>query len=292
MIELLQRPIRIGPLNIPPALIALLIAWVIYRLIISRFYRGRAEQLKDADGIISNAFFILLIGWKLSPLIFQFSTVLRSPSAAFFLPGGIEGTVLGASAALVYCLIVILRHRAGRKILLKNIVLNACILAVLIVLSASAVGIVSGKVFPDESSSAAASGMQAPVFSMAANDGSEYSLSDYRGRTVILNFWASWCPPCKAELPELKTFYKDTDPAETVLLSINMYTTENNKEALPAFIEDEGIEYPVLFDYDGGTAAAYGVISIPTTVVINGDGVIMAVRTGAVTEAWLNRVKR
>ena len=149
-------------------------------------------------------------------------------------------------------------------------------------------GLAAGSIIKaDPAASAAVQGMKAPDFILEAEDGELYSLSDYKGRTVVLNFWASWCPPCRAEMPELVNFYEGLDSATTVFLSINLYSTERDPVKLASFIRDEGMEFPLLYDRRGETSSDYGVVSIPTTVIISPEGEIRAVKKGAVTEAWL-----
>ena len=131
--------------------------------------------------------------------------------------------------------------------------------------------------------------MAAPEFSLEAEDGGLYKLSDYAGQTVVLNFWASWCPPCKAELPELKSFYEKNSSDDVVFLAINLYSSERDPAGLSDFIIDEGLMFPVLYDVHGTVAADYGIESIPTTVIISSEGLISDVKKGAVTETWLKR---
>ncbi|HAK46109.1 MAG TPA: hypothetical protein DCO79_09375 [Spirochaeta sp.] len=290
MIAALRQTVSIGPLSIPWAFIALILAWIIYQLLIKRFYREQNERLQKVDRILFNSLFIILLVWKLSPLLFQFSTVIKNPVAVLYLPGGTAGIVLGITVAAVFASVSILRQKERRRVLLKSLGFNAGVLLVLVVVLSSGTALLVKGLSVQSSDAVFGTGTAAPGFELKAADGKLYRLSDYAGQTVVLNFWASWCPPCRAELPELKSFYEELNPAEAAFLSINLYTSEKKPAELPAFIEAEGLSFPVLYDLSGEVAESYAVQSIPTTVVIKPDGTILKVKNGAVTGAWLNRM--
>ncbi len=116
-----------------------------------------------------------------------------------------------------------------------------------------------------------------PDFSGVRLDGSELKLADYKGKVVLLDFWATWCGPCVAELPNVvKTFEKYRDKG----LEIIGISLDNSKDDLTAFLkEHEGVTWPILFDgksWQGKIAQAYGVEAIPFALLIDGDGVIQA----------------
>jgi peroxiredoxin len=288
----LFRQFSLGPFNVPLILIPVFAAWFLYQLVIKRFYREKLDRLQRVDRLLFNSLFIVFIVWKLSPILFQFSTVIKNPSALVYLPGGVTGLAAGIAAAAVLLAASFYRQKGNRRGLAKNLAFNLAVLLVLFAAAGLVTGIAAKRLEGQGTESAVTAGREAPGFVLQGIDGLEYRLADYRGKTVVLNFWASWCPPCKAELPELKAFYKDLNSDEAVLLAVNLYTTERDPSALPAFIEEEGMSFPVPLDVTGQTAEAYNVRSIPTTVIINGEGVITAVKNGAVTESWLSRAVR
>ncbi|MBM7583891.1 thiol-disulfide isomerase/thioredoxin [Bacillus pakistanensis] len=122
-------------------------------------------------------------------------------------------------------------------------------------------------------------GSIAPAFSLESVEGKEVKLTDLVGKTVILNFWATWCPPCKEEMPELQSFYeKNKDEVE--ILAINLDPDADIK----SFLKDFGVTFPVLLDDKEIVSQLYEVMSMPTTIVIDKNGKIAAKHIGALDE--------
>ncbi len=124
-------------------------------------------------------------------------------------------------------------------------------------------------------------------FNAFDNDGNEVKLSDYFGKPIVLNFWASWCPPCKSEMPHFNKVYEETKD-DVVFLMVDMVDGMQETEAKgKKYIEDNNFAFPVLFDTEESGAYAYGIRSIPTTIFINKDGNIVTGFEGAMTEEAL-----
>ncbi|MCP3740954.1 TlpA family protein disulfide reductase [Rossellomorea sp. BNER] len=122
-------------------------------------------------------------------------------------------------------------------------------------------------------------GSVAPAFSLESVEGEEVKLTDLVGKKVILNFWATWCPPCKEEMPELQSFYeKNKDEVE--VLAINM----DPDAEIKSFLKDYGVTFPVLLDDNDIVNQLYEVMSMPTTIVIDKNGKITAKHIGALDE--------
>ena len=121
-------------------------------------------------------------------------------------------------------------------------------------------------------------GVQAPEFKLTSLDGKPLRLSDLRGKTVVLNFWATWCPPCKVELPWLVDLQKEYGPQGLQIVGIS--EDEGSKEKVAAFVKEMNLNYTVAVD-DDSVYAKYGdVQDLPTTFYINRDGKIVEFAMG------------
>ena len=120
----------------------------------------------------------------------------------------------------------------------------------------------------------------APDFTLGSNRASRVSLSDLRGKIVILNFWASWCPPCQREVPDLQAVHDEYGPQGVVVLAVNQ---GEKLEDVGRFANNNGIHFAVWLDEDEWAGSIYGVRSIPTTYFIDREGVIRAVQFGTMT---------
>ncbi len=125
---------------------------------------------------------------------------------------------------------------------------------------------------------------KAAEFTLTLFDGSVFRLSDHRGKPVVLNFWASWCGPCKREAPELEKAFKKYSDKGVVFLGVAVQDTEEDAKK---FIKKYGLTFPTGLDSDQSLTDLYGVMGVPTTFIINKEGIIVYTHLGAVTEDLL-----
>lgn len=117
-------------------------------------------------------------------------------------------------------------------------------------------------------------------FKLRDLNGNEVSLSDFKGKKVFLNFWASWCPPCKAEMPDIEKLYQETKNSDLVILAVNL---GEDSKTVKSFISKNNYNFKVLLDSDQEVAIKYNITSIPTSFFIDKNGNIVSKRIGAMT---------
>ncbi len=125
-------------------------------------------------------------------------------------------------------------------------------------------------------------GNVAPEFSLVNSDGKLVSLSDLRGKPVLINFWATWCPSCQLEMPYLQQVYNDWSGKGLALFAID---SGESPAKVREFFAANHLSLPVLFDFTGSTSDKYGVSAIPSTFFIDGSGVIKQKWVGAFPNA-------
>lgn len=128
----------------------------------------------------------------------------------------------------------------------------------------------------------------APEFTLATLNGGQISLADYRGKPVILNFWASWCGPCRLEMPHLQSAFEENQDGDVVVLGINLTARETNSADIGAFVDEFALTFPIALDEEGAVADLYAVRGQPASVFIRPDGIINTVFYGPVNESFIN----
>ncbi|KDE48575.1 cytochrome C biogenesis protein [Geobacillus sp. CAMR12739] len=130
----------------------------------------------------------------------------------------------------------------------------------------------------------------APDFELRSITGDNIQLSDLRGKTVILNFWATWCPPCRAEMPEMQKFYENNKNNNVEILAVNLTNSERGPDAVSDFVEAKGITFKVVLDEQGDIGNLYGAITIPTSYIIDKNGVIRNKYVGPMSYETMDRM--
>ena len=124
-------------------------------------------------------------------------------------------------------------------------------------------------------------GRMAPDFILKDLDGNSVRLSDLRGKVVFINFWATWCPPCRAEMPEIEAVHQEYKDKGVVVLGVDI---SEPASTVRQYIQKGGFSWTIVLDSTGEVARNYQIAAIPTSFFIDGEGIIRAVNIGAMTK--------
>ena len=130
-------------------------------------------------------------------------------------------------------------------------------------------------------------GFAAPDFTLKTSEGDTYVLSDLKGQAILVNLWATWCPPCRAEMPAIEKMYQEYKEQGFVVLAVNS-TVQDNPFDIAPFLDEYNLTFPVLLDETGDVSRMYQVRSLPSSFFINRQGIITEVVVGGpMSEALL-----
>lgn len=121
----------------------------------------------------------------------------------------------------------------------------------------------------------------APDFFLPTRDGGEFRLSDYKGQVVWINFWASWCPPCRAEMPDIERVWRDVKDRGVVVVGVNIYESQST---IDDFAERLDLTIPIAMDFLGRVTWDYGVSGYPSHFLVDKEGVLREIRVGLMSE--------
>ena len=130
-------------------------------------------------------------------------------------------------------------------------------------------------------------GKAAPDFELVTLKGESVKLSDYKGKKVILNFWATWCPPCKAEMPHMQRFYDENKENGIEILAVNLTDLNSGKESIESFVKDYGLTFEIPLDQNGDIGRQYQAFTIPTSYLIDSNGIISNKIVGPMDEEMM-----
>jgi len=133
-------------------------------------------------------------------------------------------------------------------------------------------------------------GFSAPDFSAELLNGGQVTLSELRGQPVVLNVWATWCPPCRSEMPALEKIYKDFKEQGLILIGLNL-TSQDSEKSVVDFVLENSLTFPVALDRDGTVQRKYKISGYPTTFFIDKEGIIRSVVVGGPMSAALIQSK-
>ncbi len=124
-------------------------------------------------------------------------------------------------------------------------------------------------------------GHPAPDFILSDIEGNTFRLSDLRGKVVFINFWATWCPPCRAEMPEIEAVYQEYKDKDVVVVGVDILET---RDEVIQFVQQGGYNWTFVLDTTGQVSASYKITAIPTSFFLDTEGIIRAVTIGAMTK--------
>ncbi|MFC4798947.1 redoxin domain-containing protein [Neobacillus sp. GCM10023253] len=260
--------------------VGLLIGLFVIKFWVSKTHE--AELHKRVFDLLVNTLILGFFIWKGSLIILEPSIVMKSPLSLLYFTGGSKGLILAMIGSLIYFVF------KGRKINIPNPLIKK-ILAVTAL--SGLIGwtmydfafsrtkldktVQEGQTVHQNSDEIGIKeGNKAPNFQLENIEGQQVQLSDFKGKKVILNLWATWCPPCKAEMPHMKDFYQEQKGKDVEIVAVNLTTSEKNPDRVEQFVKDYGLTFPVLLDESGEIADVYHAITIPTSYFIDTNGII------------------
>ncbi len=172
----------------------------------------------------------------------------------------------------------------------KTLILLAAVLAVLLIVALVAYRYLSDGYEGSTSISESAPALQkAPDFAVLSENSEVVQFSDFTGKPIVINFWATWCGPCRSEFPAFQRAY-ETHGEDVHFMMINLTDgSRDTVQSVKAFAEEYHYTFPIYFDTGYNAANAYGISPIPVSVFINAEGEIVQKHTGAMTEAQLTQ---
>jgi cytochrome c biogenesis protein CcmG, thiol:disulfide interchange protein DsbE len=127
-------------------------------------------------------------------------------------------------------------------------------------------------------------GREAPDFTLPDLDGREIALSDFRGEVVLINFWATWCPPCRVEMPDMEAVYREHGQDGFEILGVDQ---REPKDMVEEFVTERGFSWIFLLDEDFDVSREYSATSIPRSILVDRDGTVVHIWTGTLSRSSL-----
>lgn len=284
-----MHEIAIGPFLLSTRQIIPLAAIVIAVLLIRFFAPASLDDRRRALDVVSNGGLLFLVVWKLTPLVTETGAILRDPRVLLAAPGGTAGIALGLIAIAGY--VAFLWIRAGRPAVTADSVRGEPTIVLIVLTGVVALFLGLGL----HGAGLVAAGSQSPEsaardFELETIEGHTLSLSDYRGKVVVLNFWATWCVPCRAETEVKNRIASEYNSDNVAVIGVNLTSGESGRSVVADYAKLWNIEYPVPLDVRGKVASAYNVRGTPTTVIIDREGRISDRYFGALSLSAARRL--
>ena len=283
----MPEAITLGPLLLPTRILQLVLGCLLASWLLGIFSKRSTLDRRQARRILESGLVFGLIGARASFVVINWAAYLEAPWSAIFLwqPGydPIAGFVIGA----VYSIWRIWRlDSIARPIYLRATLMALTVTATVII----GTNVVANRLADPDRLRA---GDQFPNFALQSVDGGTVRLSDFAEQPVVLNFWATWCPPCRREMPLLNSVHLQFADEGLVVLGI---AVAESVALVRAFRDESGVDYPILVDSEGDTPspdtssallARLGPTGLPTTVFLNKEGVIQRIYVGELSRGFL-----
>ncbi|MGJ7920190.1 peroxiredoxin family protein [Neobacillus sp. LXY-4] len=247
--------------------------------------------------LVTNSLFWGFIFWKGSLILLDPKLVWKSPLSLLYFTGGSKGFIVAILLTGIYFIYKIKKIDVPKIMALKTVLIFSIVVMGMYY-------VVSGLFLQTDSALTSSSkqerstnlhtgiqeGEKAPDFQLDTLEGEAIKLSDSKGKKVVLNFWATWCPPCKAEMPHVERFYQDQENNRVEILAVNLTTSEKGKNEISQFIKDYELTFPILLDENGDIADMYQAITIPTSYIIDSNGIIRKKIVGPIDQEMLEEI--
>ncbi len=281
-LPLLSDSLSVGPLFLPLVLLPIVI------IIASAYIAGTIPLRGDRENrrIFTNLLFTpvlpFLIGWKLSLIITDTHDVLINPLLLLYGSGGIINILIGSLISGIW---LVNRWRKLKTSITVNKAMLRALGTALILTLFLVGGTSSMERNPSERE-------KLPVVELFNGHGESWDISMASGSPVVLNFWASWCLPCRVEMPMLARLQADPRFSEVIFYAVNAVRSEKHPDDALDWLVSNGIDLPLIFDTSGEAMSLYRISGLPTTIVLDSDGRVVERKTGAVSRSWLIGVIR
>jgi thiol-disulfide isomerase/thioredoxin len=281
-----MEALSVGPFVIPGFVVEVAIALAAGLVALVAFARRNAELRRTVIDLLSTSLIVYIVLWKLGPLFSTPAAVVQQPQILLFARGGTAGIVAGALGAAGYLAFAVVR----RKLLRAEVL---ALLAVFLVVSAGAYGATQLAAGVGGSARSAEGGRtegppQAPDFTLERLEDGAFSLAAAEGKPVVLNFWATWCGPCRAETPVKKRLAGDY--GESIhFIGVNLTTSEGSVREVREYVDNLEVNYPIVLDTQGRVQQLYGIRGTPTTYIIDAKGRVVHKFMGAMAYGDMKR---
>ncbi|MGL1891975.1 MAG: TlpA family protein disulfide reductase [Spirochaetaceae bacterium] len=245
--------ISLGRLNVPIILFSSLLPFLL-TVIFLQFYLKDKKERSFIINKISNIIFLTFIIWKLTPIISNFKTIIDDPSSFLFMSGGIYGEIAGIIGALIYLTILVLKNREDIKLISFASIVVVLFITILIIFNNIEPSSISDK-----------NRLEVSELTILNMKNEITSVNFDESKPIIINFWATWCPPCKAEIPDLISFYAE-EGKNVNFYGVNLINTE--KADIKGFIDSYNINFPIYLDNKNLLSEYFEVETIPSTIII------------------------